>query len=389
MFLFGERSDEFESFHFFRTGMDVSSDGRIAFVSQKGEADALNIFDVNTGEDLGDFSFDKIVGIGSPAWSKDNTKIVFPATDFSGKSDIYSGKSDIYLFDIKEKKLTRLTNDFYDDRDPDISPDGKYIVFSSDRTTLGDNNKYNLFLYELKSGNIDYLTIGNQLDYSPKFSADGSKVIFTSDIGGNQNLWMIDFAKHSAVSGTDNSSGSSPEIFDLERYLDINLSPESNSAPLQMRSLTNLTISAMDPEWAGTNEILFTSFEKRSMKIRKLTSVNEKYDSSKMIVNIDYTKKENVWEPERLKGIYGENIVKYEKDFSMDLATTSITTDPVFGTNAGGVISLSDMLGNERYYFLIFNNSDPSSDFWKSFNVAISKVSLEQRLNYAYGMSKG
>lgn len=379
MFLFGERSDEFESFHFFRTGMDVSSDGRLAFVSQKGEADALNIFDVKTGDDLGDFSFKNIVGIGSPAWNNDNTKIVFPATDFSGKSDIY-------IFEIKENNLIRLTNDFYDDRDPDISPDGKYIVFSSDRTSFGENNKYNLFLYEIKTGNIEYLTIGNQLDYSPKFSEDGSKVIFTSDIGGNQNIWMIDFAHHSEIAESENKSGSKPVIYDLEKFVNDYLSPENYKTPLEMRRLTNLTSSAMDPEWAGDNEILFTSFEKRAMKIRKLPGVNNKFDSSDMVVNIDFIKKENIWEPDKLKGISGKNNARYEKDFSMDLATTSITTDPVFGTNAGGVISLSDMLGNERYYFLIFNNSDPNSDFWKSFNVAISKVSLEQRLNYAYGI---
>lgn len=36
---------------------------------------------------------------------------------------------DLYILELASDKLRRLTNDYYDDRDPDISPDGKYIVF--------------------------------------------------------------------------------------------------------------------------------------------------------------------------------------------------------------------------------------------------------------------
>jgi hypothetical protein len=77
---------------------------------------------------------------------------------------------------------------------------------------------------------------------------------------------------------------------------------------------------------------------------------------------------------------------KYNKEYSFDFAISEITSDPIFGTYAGGAISLSDMLGDEKYNILIFNSSNADSDFWKSFNVAISKLSLKQRLNYAFGV---
>lgn len=364
LFIEGENSDEFEAFHFFRTGMDISNTGQLAFITQKGESDAIHIFDITTGDDIADYSFMDIVGIGSPAWSKDSKKIVFPGIDFSGKSDLY-------IFDIETETLTRLTNDYYDDRDPDISPDGNFVVFASDRTSFGDKNKYNLFLYNLTTNDIEYLTIGNQTDYSPGFSDDGNKIIFTSDLGGAQNIWMIDFVKY--------KQSTNPEVSPVEYTYD-------SFGELEMRRLTNFTTAAYDPRWSGEDNTVFTVFQNGKIGVRLLDSISMEYDSSKFIYKIDYNKKETIWIAEKEQGLHGKEDLKYAKDFSMDLATTSITTDPVFGTNAGGVISLSDMLGNEKYYFLIFNNSDMHTGFWKSFNVAVSKVSLEERLNYAYGI---
>jgi outer membrane protein assembly factor BamA len=58
----------------------------------------------------------------------------------------------------------------------------------------------------------------------------------------------------------------------------------------------------------------------------------------------------------------------------------------VFGTAGGGFIALSDLLGNEQYYFLIYNTAQSSSELLSSFNVAISRISLQQRTNFAYGV---
>jgi Tol biopolymer transport system component len=360
----GEKSDDFEQFHFFRTGIDVSNDGKLAFVTQKGDADALHIYDLKEDEIVNDYSFKDVVGIGSPSWSSDNKRIVFPAIEFSGKSDIF-------ILDVETEKLTRLTNDYYDDRDPDISPDGNFIVFSSDRTSFGSTGKYNLFLYDLRNNNISYLTIGSQIDFAPQFSPDGSKIIYTSDMGNVQNIWMIDLRNSSA--GNTGSQGSDPVDY-------------TKIEKVEARRLTDYTTAAYDPKWMGENELVFSSFEKGTINIRSLDNIGERYNNSDSAVAMDFSVKGENWTSGKIQGVMHGNVAKYEKEFTMDLATTSLTTDPVFGTNAGGVISLSDLLGNERYYFLIFNNSNADTEFWKSFNIAISKLSLEKRLNYAYGV---
>jgi len=361
----GESSDDFEQFHFFRTGMDVSESGLLAFVTQKGQADALHILDTRTNNVIADYSFKDIVSIGSPSWSKDNSKIIFPASDFSGKNDLY-------ILEIKSKELKRLTNDYYDDRDPDISPNNDYIVFSSDRTSFGKDNGYNLFLFNLKSEEITYLTLGNQIDYSPHFSDDGMKIVFTSNATGPQNIWMMDVSN--SITAEPVKSGNN-SVSDTKPY-------ENN----EMRQITNFTTAAYDPRWCGKNKIVFSSFEKGGIDIRMIREVKERFDSSKNIIKIDLTNKGENWTAGKINAVQKKNSLKYEKRFSLDIATTALTVDPVFGANTGGIISLSDLLGNEKYYFLIFNNSNTETEFWKSFNVAISKISVEKRLNYSYGV---
>lgn len=340
----GESSDEFEAFHYFRTGLDLSGEGLLAFVTQKGSSDALHIYDTKSEKIISDFSFKEITGIGAPAWSKDSRYIAFSGMEFSGKADLY-------LFDFKNEKLLRLTNDYYDDTDPCFSPDGKRLIFSSDRSTLNEKNYYNLFSYDLYSNAIIQITNSEAETTTPDFSDEG-KLIFSSDIGGVQNIWMLD-----------------------------SISPTS-----EMKRVTNFTTGAFDAKWCGNNRIVFSTYENGMITIKILNDVNEKISNSKITEKI---KPSVFFSGKPLKKITYSSAnknPKYQKRFSFDLATTAIVTDPVFGSFAGGALSLSDMLGNERYYLLLYNNSNYETEFWKSFNVAISKISLEQRLNYAYGV---
>jgi hypothetical protein len=354
----GEKSEEFEEFHFFRTGLDISSKGVLSFSAKSGESDALYLYDVKNEKILNSYHFKDVVQIGSTSFSPDGNKIIFSALDVGGKSDIY-------LFDLLTKKLTRLTNDYYDDRDADFSPDGKSFVFSSDRTSYGYNNRYNLFIYNLDDNSISYLTTGDQVDFSPQFSDDGKKIVYTSTTGGVQNIWYLDLRDGISSQGR----GEYKEV-----------------TGLQVKKLTNFTTAAFDPRWAGDNRIVFSSYENGNINVRMLKDVNEMVDTPKAIRNLSYEKIKELWFADKIKGIPKKNELKYKKEYSLDIATTNISNDPVFGTNAGGVLAMSDLLGNDQYYFLVYNNSETGEEFFKSFNIAISRVSLEHRLNYAYGV---
>ena len=64
----------------------------------------------------------------------------------------------------------------------DVSPDGRTIVFD----LLGD-----LYTLPVGGGKAERLTSGMAYDVQPRFSPDGKSVVFVSDRSGSNNLWII------------------------------------------------------------------------------------------------------------------------------------------------------------------------------------------------------
>src|SRR6185503_3333109 len=84
------------------------------------------------------FSLPNLVTFHNPSMVPGDTAAVFSAQDYGGRSDLYRAR-----WGGKHVRLERLTNDDYDDREPDVSPDGRWVVFASDR---GDRaGRYSLF----------------------------------------------------------------------------------------------------------------------------------------------------------------------------------------------------------------------------------------------------
>ncbi len=352
----GERTDDFEAFHLLRGKIDISKNGVLAFVTKSGENDALHLYDVRTNKLIETIRFKSLVAIGSASWAPDAKRIVFSAIEKSGNSDLY-------LFNIETRERTKLTNDYYDDRDPAWSPDGKTIAFASDRTPFGTRNRYNLFLYDVETGALDYLTYGNDTFLSPAWSRDGKKLAFTCDRGGAQNIWMIDLSSPFAGRRLDSLSGKRT-----------------------ITKLTHFTTAAFDPAWTNNGDLVFTAFERFSFQIRMIQNVQRVADTSSAVAIIDLYHKEKPWEAKSIAGASHVERYKYRGDYSLDIAQSAVSTDPVFGTSGGAAVALSDLLGNDQYYFLLYNTAQTQDELLSSFNLAISHISQKQRTNYAYGI---
>lgn len=67
----------------------------------------------------------------------------------------------------------------------DVSPDGKSIVFD----LLGD-----LYTMPVTGGEATQLTSGMAFDAQPRYSPDGKSIVFTSDRDGGDNVWTMDLA---------------------------------------------------------------------------------------------------------------------------------------------------------------------------------------------------
>lgn len=72
----------------------------------------------------------------------------------------------------------------------DVSPDGSTIVFD----LLGD-----LYTLPIAGGTASPLTRGMAMDGQPRFSPDGKRVLFVSDRDGGWNLWTISLDKKDTV----------------------------------------------------------------------------------------------------------------------------------------------------------------------------------------------
>ena len=180
----GGRSAELESFHAFDSRMDASRPGLLLFVARYGDRDALVVWDLEENEVRGRYQFPQLVSMLSPQWMPDGNSIVL-----SGLSE--SGISDLYRVHLPDGTLEPLTADHYQDLDPTPGPDGRRIVFASDRTGEGLEGAANLYLLNLDSARIAPLTAGDWKDESPAWARDG-RIYFTSDRDGVLNVFSVD-----------------------------------------------------------------------------------------------------------------------------------------------------------------------------------------------------
>lgn len=350
LLLKGERKAELESLHLLETGLDVNNNGELVFISKSGPTDVLNILNIEKGEIVKAIRPSEIVSISSPAWDRDGTKIVFSGMNWSGDQNIY-------ITQVDNETTYSLMNDHFSDRDPEFSPDGHTIVFSSDRNQYGEEGIFNLFFYNLEDSTIEQQTFGKFHDTSPNWSSYGNqRIVFTSDRDGTYNLWILDPAS------------------------------SNNEGKNSLKQLTKKMTGAMHAEWAGKDDkdILFTVFEKYQFQIHHLENVDSLYDNSSII--IEEVKKSSPWKRPTLLSEFGRKSPQYRKKFSLDIAQTAIAYDGVFGFLGGAQLSVSDLLGNEYYNILVFNTAETSSQVLDRTNIAITKVDLSRRLNLGYGL---
>src|SRR5688572_508384 len=74
--------------------------------------------------------------------------------------------------------------------DPEVSPDGKWVVFAIREPNI-DQNKFvsHLWLVSADGGQPRQITSHEKGESSPKWSPDGKTIAFLSSRGGSQQIW--------------------------------------------------------------------------------------------------------------------------------------------------------------------------------------------------------
>ncbi len=344
----GEKEKVFEAFHLLKPSLAVTNkqNGLMAFVTKSGGSDALHLYSLKENEIITTYQFDQLIGMSGPSFSKDGKRIVFKGNDRKGYSDIF-------VLNIETGELKRITNDYYDDKEPIFGKDDREIIFTSDRTEKPFERKYNLFKYDANDHSIDYLTFVDANISTPHYNPDFSELYFNSDYDGTNNIWKLEYNEENVPGG--------------------------------MTQYTHYITSVFNFTFTDNNSIVTSGFEKFSFQFYAL-DLDTVPDSAKKYVAFEFDLVESYWHAPRISLDSESDRVSYEKEYTLDYAVSQVSTDPIYGARGGALFLLSDLLGDDKYLFLLYNSAEVQSEILDNFNVAISKINTAGRTNFAYGV---
>lgn len=154
-------------------------------------------------------------GASSAAWSPDGTELVF------------SMQGSLWRQRLGTTVATQLTDGPGYDYQPDWSPDGRYIVYSSYR-----NDALELWLLDTRDGSTRALVANGAVNLDPRWSPDGSRIAFVStEYKGRWHVYLCVLASSGPCVSeritTDTSTSSSRYYYSsFDHYLSPAWSPD-------------------------------------------------------------------------------------------------------------------------------------------------------------------
>ncbi len=378
----GQRTKNFEELHLLTPGMSWSPDGKkIAIAVKSGERDAIYLIDVNEGdEEKIELNFE---GIFTIDWSHQGDKLVFVGNT--------SYQSDIYTYDLGTKKLTNLTNDIFSDSDPTWSSDGKKIYFVSDRRQYTSANnlpanfrmvrfdykQLDIYSYDMASGKIVRITNDENSDEtSPVVSPDGKKLLYVSDRNGTGNVYERNLLTNEDRPITNSITG----VYQLS------LSADGNKLAYSALNKAGFDLFLLKTPFEKKLDV--TQLESTEYIKRKNPVVTKSVDTVAAVVvtepkkdtlsiygdNIRIDFNNYVFTDDAAKAIENDELPtvktksvsvlgnvdddsnfvvnKYKLNFSPDIVYGNAAFSTFYGVQGTTMMSFSDMLGDHQIFFL-------------------------------------
>ena len=187
-------------------------DGRIAFASNRENRNAWYVISPTGGEAVKLVEGGDSVPTGGQ-FSKDGKKLVYTEQTqrpdkkewdnrVKAKDDGYYFEqkltyTHVWVYDLTTKAKKQLTAGQTDNAGPSFSPDGQWVVFTSNRTGRGardanTSNNTDLFLVPAAGGDAKQLTTNEGPDGGPVFSPDGSVIAYSSSDRVNSSADQMD-----------------------------------------------------------------------------------------------------------------------------------------------------------------------------------------------------
>jgi hypothetical protein len=219
---------------------------RIAIAAVADGRPSLAIFDVDSGDKTKEVSLPDLDQIANPTWAPDDHAICFAA--------LSHGVTDLYVYDLTASRLVRLTNDAFTDLQPSWSPDGRRIVFATDRFSTNLDalapGPYRLGIIDAVGGRVDEVrTFGEGDSINPQWNADATAIYFISNRTGIPNVYRVPASGGGAVQLTNVGTGvsgitaSSPAL---------SVASQSGVAGFSVYEKSGYAIYTIDPDRRGT-----------------------------------------------------------------------------------------------------------------------------------------
>ena len=397
----GQRKASLEELKWVTPGISWSPNSKkIIFATKSGEYDALVIVDIES-EKQEVIEIKKLNGIYSVAWNSKYKNIVA----FSGHNGL---QSDIYYYNFKKKKLVNLTKDKYSDSNPQWNEKGDKIIYVSERDRADDKivlrhpYQNDLFEYDLRKKKKYQLTNTDYDEDYPFYDPNGRGIIYSSDKNGIFNIYVKKVDSVASYPITNITGG----IFHL------NIDKNGNSLvmsafknggwdiyrmsspfklPKKTLQLTKFRKNQFKKENFDSNTIVkIDTTSKSSFTVSELKKPeshqeykdfifvptmlkrNSAYSQSDSSINLDSSKIMTK------AGEYKSN--KYKTKFSVDLVNNQFAYSTFYGFQGQAMFMFSDVLGDHH----IFIGTDLYIDL-KNSDYSLSYFYLKKRMNF--GMS--
>ena len=140
-------------------------------------------------------------GIEQLAWNTSSDKVAYTSRKKVGKEYALSTNSDIYVYDLKSKQTTNISEGIMGyDTNPQYSPDGKYIAWQSMERDGYESDQNRLMVMNLETGEKTFVSKAFDSNVDGfVWSADAKRLYFTGVWHGESQVYQIDLTNQNKL----------------------------------------------------------------------------------------------------------------------------------------------------------------------------------------------
>jgi hypothetical protein len=297
------------------------------------------------------------------------------------------------MYDLKTKESVSLTNDVFSDSDPVFSPDGSTVYFVSDRRNYTDPallpknfrmsrfdfSQSNIYSIDLATRRIARITEFDGSDETnPVVSPDGKKILYVSDRNGIGNVYERNLETGEDRPITNSITG----VYQLSVSADGNKLAFSslNQAGFDIFLMKTpfekkLAVTELEPtEFVKKKNVIAVGSTDTSRMIAVATPIppkdtasvygdNIRIDFNNLVFADDtvHERQESFFGNDKEKDISVLNNVdeegnfvvnKYKLNFTPDIIYGNAAFSTFYGVQGTTMMAFSDMMGDHQIYFL-------------------------------------